>query len=345
MIGDRERGRPVRQLHLDVDVSDAVDLPGPLHTRVTIVAPRNSDAPAVVAFGFPGGGYNRQYFDLTLALPGPGGSSEARWHADRGWWYVACDHLGVGDSSHPTSDALTFETLADANDATVRAVCAHIEAGTLDHDLPAEAVGTRLGFGQSMGGCLTIVAQARHRTFDGIGILGFSAIHTALPTPTGEIPNQPTAARGTADISIKATSEEIGTEVFGYGFHWDDVPRSITEADLAFYPLRDHAAVPVWGRGATPPPCAATMLSAGVVADEARVVDVPVLVAVGERDTVPDPAREAAAYPSSSAVAVEVVPRMAHMHNFAGTRELLWERAHTWGDKVASLTIDRPGTS
>jgi hypothetical protein len=29
---------------------------------------------------------------------------------------------------------------------------------------------------------------------------------------------------------------------------------------------------------------------------------------------------------------------MAHMHNFAGTRERLWQRVHAWGDTVAAAT-------
>jgi len=29
-----------------------------------------------------------------------------------------------------------------------------------------------------------------------------------------------------------------------------------------------------------------------------------------------------------------VCPRMSHMHNFAGTRELFWRRIETWADWV-----------
>jgi pimeloyl-ACP methyl ester carboxylesterase len=327
---------------VDIDISDAVGLSAPLQTRVRVVAPPERTEPAVVAFGFPGGGYNRLYFDLDVELEGSGGSSEARWHAERGWWYVACDHLGVGDSSHPDPESLDFEILAAANNATAREVCIRLEAGTLDHHLPAVEVGARLGFGQSMGGCLTIVAQARHQTFDGIGVLGYSAVHTVLPTPTGSAPNQPSVERGAAGVSIEATSAAIGSDVFAYGFHWDDVPRAIVERDLHMYPLREHDDAPAWGRGATPPPCAVSMMSPGVVASEAAAVDVPVLIAVGERDVVTAPLAEPAAYASTTDVCVYIAPRMAHMHNFATTRELLWKRSHAWGDRVAiSRTAER----
>jgi pimeloyl-ACP methyl ester carboxylesterase len=305
------------------------------HTAVSVFVPSHIRDEAVVAFGFPGGGYNRAYFDLAVELPGPGGPSEARWHAERGWWYVACDHLGVGDSSHPDPELLTIETLAAANNATVRAVCERIAAGTLADVLPPVKIAARLGFGQSMGGCLTIVAQARHRTFDGIGVLGYSALHTLLPTPDGMPAEQPNESRGTDELDVAATSAAIGDAVFRYAFHWEDVPPEIVDLDLKQYPLRDHASVPAWGRDAVPPPSAITMLSPGAVAAEAAAVDVPVLIASGERDVVPDPHAETCAYASRD-VCMFVVPTMAHMHNFAGTREVLWRRIHSWGDRIAS---------
>jgi pimeloyl-ACP methyl ester carboxylesterase len=320
---------------LDIDVSEAADLGEQVRTAVSVFAPAGAAEPAVVAFGFPGGGYNRKYFDLDVDLPGPGGSSEARWHAARGWWYVACDHLGVGDSSHPDADSLTFEVLAATNDATVREVCARIAAGNLADGVPAVDLQARLGFGQSMGGCLTIVAQARHRTFDGIGVLGYSALHTVLPTPALSTSRQPNVERGTAGVSIEATTAEIGDDVFRYAFHWEDVPEQVVDLDLARYPMRDHDAVPSWGRDAMPPPSAVSMMSPGVVGSEARAIEVPVLVAAGERDVLPDPRAEPTAYGSTD-LCVFVVPRMAHMHNFSGARELLWQRAHHWGERVAA---------
>ena len=54
-------------------------------------------------------------------------------------------------------------------------------------------------------------------------------------------------------------------------------------------------------------------------------------LAVGKHDVVPDPWLEPKAYRSATDITVFVAPRMAHMHNFAGTRELLWRRIHTWG--------------
>jgi len=47
---------------------------------------------------------------------------------------------------------------------------------------------------------------------------------------------------------------------------------------------------------------------------------------------------EPTAYRSSSDVSVAVIPRMAHMHNFASTRELLWARIAAFAESVPLTT-------
>src|SRR5690606_16175115 len=130
----------------------------------------------------PGGGYGRHYYDLDL--PGtPGG--EAGYHCDRGWIFVACDHLGVGESTVPPGNVLSYENVARANYATVKAVMAKLEGGELLPELAPVAGAVTLGIGQSMGGCFTIVLQGQHAPFDGIASLGYSAIHTVVPGRPG----------------------------------------------------------------------------------------------------------------------------------------------------------------
>jgi pimeloyl-ACP methyl ester carboxylesterase len=77
------------------------------------------------------------------------------------------------------------------------------------------------------------------------------------------------------------------------------------------------------------------MLAPGVVAEEAAVVDVPVLIGVGERDVCPDPWAEPTSYRNARQVSLCVVPRMAHMHNFASSRQQLWTRIHRWGESLS----------
>src|SRR5262245_32677100 len=127
-------------LDLTVDVTDAARLGEPLTTAATVELPdpvdRDAGARPIVCFAFPGGGYSRQYF--TFDMPGASGGGQAGWHAARGWVFVSCDHLFVGESSAPTEpDELTLEALAAANAATVEAVLARLAAGTVHESFPA----------------------------------------------------------------------------------------------------------------------------------------------------------------------------------------------------------------
>ena len=310
-----------------------VDVGLGLQTAVRVYRPAASVARPIVAFCFPGGGYSRGYYDIRH----DGNTySQAGYHTSRGWIVAACDHLGVGDSDQPDPTTLTLEALADANEATVRGVLA-----TLDVE-PALV----LGMGQSMGGCLTIVAQARHRTFDAIAVLGYSAIHTVLPSPEGAI-HVSSVARGSTNVEdVDRTTAEIGAiDTFRWAFHSDDADPDLVAADVVGgYPARSDPAPP-WGSVGIPP-SAVSMLTAGVVADEATAVDVPVFVGCWARDVVPDPHAEPSAYSSSNDITVLVVPDMAHMHNFARTRAVLWHRLHAWAEALGSdrgLTPRRDG--
>ncbi|TMA25445.1 MAG: hypothetical protein E6J87_22805 [Deltaproteobacteria bacterium] len=52
---------------------------------------------------------------------------------------------------------------------------------------------------------------------------------------------------------------------------------------------------------------------------------------------IPDPRGELRAYLSAPSVDIFVCPRMAHMHNFAGTRELFWQRIETWASWARAM--------
>src|SRR5262245_58559653 len=108
------------EVELRTDVTEAAGLGETLTTSATVTLPDPAalgERP-VVCFGFPGGGYSRRYF--TFDMPGSTIGGEAGWHAARGWIFVSCDHLFVGDSDAPAEpEKLTFEVVAAANNATV----------------------------------------------------------------------------------------------------------------------------------------------------------------------------------------------------------------------------------
>jgi hypothetical protein len=325
---------------LAVDVGRLNGVPGPtLQIAASVFMPPDSaiGASPTVIFAVPGGGYSKGYFDMEF--PGHQNYSEACYHRSHGFIFVACDHIGVGASSMPDPLSIDFAMLGDCYDAAVRGICDKLRTGSLMPDRAAIASLTRIGIGQSMGGIVTILAQGRRSTFDAIGVLGASAIHTVLPQRDARAREACIAAhvqpRGSAvDLdSVARSSHSIAD--FVYPFHFEDVPQDILQADIGGgYPLR-RSPVPPFA-SATIPPCAVTMMSPGCVAPEAAAVRVPVFIGVGERDTCPEPRAEPRAYANSSDVSVYVVPRMAHMHNFASTRQLLWDRIEHWARGIAA---------
>jgi pimeloyl-ACP methyl ester carboxylesterase len=326
----------MRRLELQIDVSGAAGaVSGPLALAASVFAPDAGHIadPPIAVFAVPGGGYSRGYFDLMFA--GHTGYSQAEHHVARGLLVIAIDPLGVGSSSTRVLEKISFTSLASTYHRAVEQILARLREGSLMPALPPLPSIMRIGIGQSMGGCISILTQAAHRTFDAIAPLGFSALHTMLPQRT-EAAREQAAAVFVSDAVLNAeTIARTSTQVtdFLYPFHWEDVPADIVGADMAGgYPLRKQ--VPPFG-SATIPTCAVLMMAPGAVKAEAAAVEVPVFVGVGERDVCPDPHAEPTAYRASRDVSLFIVPCMAHMHNFAGTRHKLWERLLQWAVMIA----------
>jgi len=320
-------------------VTVPVDVPraasGRGHIVATVAAPARIGPAPTIVFALPGGGYARGYFDLHFAAHA--GYSQAEHHVGHGVFLVAMDHLGVGDSSIDANDHLTIEDIAAANDAAAREILRRLRTGALDPSLPAVAPGFVVGTGQSMGGGVTIIMQGRHRTYDAIAPLGYSPRHTSLPQRSPAMREALKAAfagvsRRTPPAALSVPRSSAQVPDFLYPFHCEDVPRDIVAADLAGgYPLRETP--PPWG-SRTVPRCVVAMMSKGYVEEEAAAVDVPVLLGFGERDVSEDPSQEPGMFPHSRDISVFVVSNMAHMHNFASTRGLLWDRIVDWMDAV-----------
>lgn len=318
---------------IEVDVSGSCAIDGQLTVVATVHLPPPEAAAdgLTVLFALPGGGYSRGYYDMHFS--GHSGYSQAEHHVARGLAVVAIDHLGVGDSTPAVSGEVRIEDIAAANAAAVEKIAQLLETGSAVAGYPPVRIARRVGVGQSMGGAITVVMAARHRPYDAIAVLGFSAVHTVLPLPDQSVTDEVAARVGTerrdADPrtqSVVAVAERIPD--FLYPFFWSDVPEDIVAADTrGGYPLRTEA--PPFGSVAIPS-SVVTLLSPGCIADDAAAVESPVFVGAGERDTLPVPHREAAAYEKSTDVTVFVVPQMAHMHNFASTRRTLWDRLAAW---------------
>lgn len=278
-------------------------------------------APLVVCL--PGGGYNRHYFNLQEP-----GYSEARHHVARGVIVVAIDHLRVGESDIPELQDASLEIVAEANHSVLKTILERLRAGTLYDGVAPLQPSAVVGEGQSMGGHIALLMQANYRSFDGIAMLGSSAVCTRLPAKTvGEEicllgkdnPSEGLAALRTFDKR--------------FAFHWEDVPEEYASADSGEGPTAYwlSATTPNAGGGLVP----------GYLSSKAATVTVPMLIGMGERDVCQDPLREVAAYISSRDVSYCVVPLMAHMHNFAGTRTMMWKRLSAFIAQVADMRPDR----
>jgi alpha-beta hydrolase superfamily lysophospholipase len=335
----------MQPLDLKIDVTEAAALDEPVEVALTAHLPDPEllgDQP-VVCFGKPGGGYSKGYF--TVDLPGPGHGAQADWHAERGWIFVSVDHLGVGESTVPSDPAnLDYTVVAAGSQAAEQELLDRLTKGTLVDGYPAVSDPLVLGIGQSMGGCLTVIQQGRYHCYDGIGVLGYSAVHTTTllaPGVRGVFPWVPRDVRPSEGIIVGALAAQAEAVAeapetlppMGWGFHYDDVDPEIVRTDLSDFPTR-NGRVPAWASATLPMSVAVWCMAPGAIAPEAAAVTSPVLVAMGERDVIADPKGEPRAYLSARSVDLYICPRMGHMHNFASTRELFWKRIETWAEWV-----------
>jgi pimeloyl-ACP methyl ester carboxylesterase len=309
---------------LRVDVSAAAATGEQLTVAATVVLPDGvadrPGEPRAVVVGFPGGGYNRRYYDLDI--PGHDGYSQARYHLARGHVFVACDHLGVGESDTPACP-LDYDAVARANMHAASEVLRLLREGGIAGGVPPVSVMAAAAIGQSFGGFLLVIGQATDPVFDGIGVLGYSARDPQTPWP----------AHLTLDDVLSLRAGNGRDHPMRPWFHRDDVPGDIVLADMTKRPGSIGSAAP-WSADANPGGPAVRSARrprdpAAVAAEAARIA-VPVLVACGEVDVVPDPWREPTAYRGSPHVTTAVIARMAHMHNFASTRHELWDVIDDW---------------
>jgi pimeloyl-ACP methyl ester carboxylesterase len=315
---------------LSFDITDA--LPSgvatePVTIAATVVADpsRVSDRPTVLV-AIPGGTYHRRYWDLQP--PGRAGYSQAVWMAERGAIFVACDYLGGGDSSRPPDgDFMTLEVSADAGHRVFEQVAARLADGSLVASVAPVTGAVYVGMGQSLGGHITTIQQGKYADYAGIGIFGASPILIANIPQHRRLEGLSTEERRQAIMEDNAKTSGLPELPMYHGapregfrgiFHVLDVPDDLVKYDEE----RCHTLISrVSGTdGMTP----------GISKPFADRIECPVFLAFGGTDVSADPHAEPSGYPACNDITVVVVPRMAHMHNFADTREQLWRRFDDW---------------
>lgn len=284
-----------------------------LHAAVDVFLPNTP--PRAVLYCLPGGGVNRQYFDLQ----GDGHSFAAAMLA-RGHIVVTIDHIGVGDSDEPQDRfQLTSVLLAQANASACRQVEAGLADGSLCPGLPAQPPLPSFGVGHSMGAMLTVLQHAADPMHAGLALLCFST--RGLP----EYLSADAREAATGADGGRARAEEFARAFF-QGDPRQQAPRQepTTPASIALAPVQDKMLQT----------SALTSMLPNNVGPEAASITVPVLLALGERDIAGRPHRIPQAFPASRDIVLHINPQAGH-HPFVGTaRAMFFARIAEWLDSL-----------
>jgi pimeloyl-ACP methyl ester carboxylesterase len=330
-----------------VEVDGIIDEERGLHIAATIFLPERStlvERP-VVFFCLPGGGLNSRYFYLDVPGAEARAFSFAHQMAARGCITVAIDHLGIGASSIPLDGfALTSEVMVEANGRAVEDIQRALRAGSLVSGWPAMPDLRSIGVGHSMGGMLTAMQQAARRNHDAIAVLGFSTrgLPEYLIPEDAEFVDNPTGARANIvrlaqlrsmdpypDLNTRGQAREI------YG------GRADKQALEALRAARDKV-LAVMGFLAMLP---------GSTNDVCAAVDVPVFLAVGDRDMTGPAHALPASFSGSPDVTLLVLPGTGHTHFiFPSCRQLFqrladWAHSATAGATIAGTDVPARGAT
>jgi pimeloyl-ACP methyl ester carboxylesterase len=244
----------------------------------------------------PGGTYPRAVLDLPLA-----GYEMASWLARAGLSVLTIDPLGTGDSTRP----------ADGDEVRLELAAAALATAVGQVRPPGQLV---IGVGHSLGAAITVAAQARHRAFDAIAVLGYSPSFSfldadpACPADAEERWRWALARYVAADPELWSSSYVSfprGDELPALSAHYTPVPRGLA---VEF--------------GNTPDGLA-----------DAYAVDVPVYLGFGATD-VSTPTVEREHYASSPSITGHVLEGAGHDQFTAARRVELWRDLLRWSTSL-----------
>ena len=299
--------------HLEIDVTEAADFGEPAHLAVDLLLP--SDRPAEIMFiCLPGGGMNSRYFDL----PTPEGEPEvsfAHAMALRGHAVALVDPLGAGKSTCPTDlYKLHPDKMAAAVGAATDQIRQKLQKGDLHPNSPAAPAIRLIAAAHSLGALIAVVQQAKFCQYDGLVLMGFHI---------GGIPEHLTEADRALDLEeTRANLVEIARRRFPLPWHETPPASGKRRISLATASERIMAT-----------PSLMAMLP-NIVAKDAASITVPVLLALGDADLYGDLSKTPQAYPSSSDVALIILPETRHNHFLYPSRTSLFDRVARWSESL-----------
>jgi alpha-beta hydrolase superfamily lysophospholipase len=321
----------IQPLDLSFDVSAAIGIGEELTQKGWLFVPYSGTDIRGAMVCLAGGSYDKHYWHLEV--PGYAGYSFAECLAAHGYVVVAVDHLGVGGSSDPATAVSDLQLLATGDAAVATQIRERLGEGTLG-PLPALPDLPLIGVGHSMGACLTTMVQAEAPSYDAVVLLGYGVeianVYEGRPDVDElevMIDQVEAQVRATTAVQPGGRSTIVDRSALRPLFHNVDVPDAVIAAD-------DAAASRV------PIRCVAEVTTPGFVRDYAAAIDVPVFLGFGGAvDVAPDPHREVANYPSCPDISLFVLPRSGHCHNFAETRDELWDRIAGWTTLVTTTAV------
>jgi pimeloyl-ACP methyl ester carboxylesterase len=220
--------------------------------------------------------------------------------------------------------------VAEANAQVSDQLMDEFRSGTALADLEALPSLASIGIGHSLGGMLTVLQQAQHRSHDAVALLGFSCnglpgvlkpeelalAHGAAGPSRAEVARLARARFPEPYPEVVATAQ--GRELFSRA----PVDR---QAVNALAPARDR----LLAVGAT------LSILPGGVAGECALIDVPLFLGVGDLDFCGPPREIPASFPASTDITLLILPETGHTHFLFPSRRQLFDRLATWAHLVA----------
>jgi pimeloyl-ACP methyl ester carboxylesterase len=312
----------------EVDVTQAVPIPGHHEVRGVVVAPSGPTPPgsrALVWCCLPGGNCTSSYFDLHVDRDDTSSYSMAAHLADAGHTVLALDHLGTGASSTVEDRfLLTPEVLAIASHATFAALLQQLQEGSLVPGLEPMAAPVPIGLGHSMGAMITIIEQARYGDYAGVVNLGGggAGLPQHLLNPDWVTWDLPRLRNSLVELARQQFS---GTPARDRGrpgiFHAADVPAPVLDA------FRSQLTTSL------PSSALASILPAFSNLERGEI-SVPLFLGFGEHDLSQVPHESVPHFRSSRDITLFLLAGSGHCHNQAGSRRLLWDRMMEWARSI-----------
>jgi pimeloyl-ACP methyl ester carboxylesterase len=319
-----------------VEVGALIPGEAPLAVAADVFIPPRVAGPPTVLCCLPGGALTRGYYNVEAS----GGSqtngghddfSFAAWMTSQGFIVVTLDPIGIGGSSRPRDGfELTPDVLVAANVRAVESIRQDLVSGSLTDRLPPLPELRTVGVGHSMGAMLTAMQQARDHQHVAVMLLGFG---------TQGLPRELSAeAAAFAGDPVRARENVVRLARGRGGDPYSEITPSRQARAIFAGENAERRGVDALQSARAPLLVTAGLFSMipGSSAAECARIDVPVFLAVGDRDIAGPPHQIPASFPASPDVTLLVLPATGHCHILFPSRWRLFQRAADWAHSVVA---------